>query len=141
MLENSPNYEAIVEEMMANGYKTFKPNHIFGRHSKNAFQKKYKDDSGIKYFITCHEYDWSGYEDSGRPYHKSWVFDGQFQLKDGRSFNFETVGWFFYPTNWGHKVCTLKDVEIFFDSLWLNMECIHYELNYSELKDVQDNSL
>lgn len=126
-MEIQINYEAIAEEMMSAGFREFKPNGVFKPGATKAFQKKYKDEGGIKYFITCYEYDWRNIPDHGRPYPKSWEFDGQFELEDGRTFNFETVGWFFFPTEWGHKVCTLNDVEGFFEKMWESMNCVHCE--------------
>lgn len=129
MVTEKINYEAIVDEMLSSGFREFKPNGLHKPSAIKGFQKKYKDEKGIKYYITCHEYDWNGFPDHGRPYHKSWMFDGQFTLVDGKTFNFETVGWFFFPTEWGHKICTLKDVESFFEEMWQCMNCVHYELN------------
>lgn len=126
-METQVNYEAIVDEMVQAGFREFKPNGVFKPRASKAFQKKYTDEGGIKYFITCYEHDWSNIPDHRRPYPKSWEFDGQFELEDGRTFNFETVGWFFFPTQWGHKVCTLNDVEEFFEKMWRNMNCVHYE--------------
>lgn len=120
------NYESIVQEMLDAGYKEFSPNPLFGGHASKAYQKKYLNNTGIKYFITCYEYNWTDI-DHYRPYHKSWSFHGQFELTDGRTFNFETVSWFFYKTEWGHKVSTLKDVEDFFEKMWVTLECVPYE--------------
>lgn len=126
-METEVNYEAIVDQMMEAGFREFKPNKIAAPHAARAYQKKYVDGKGTKYFITCYEYDYSEFRDHGRPHPKSWEFDGQFDLRDGRSFNFQTVGWFFFPTEWGHKTCTIEDVEIFFENMWRNMSCRHYD--------------
>ena len=128
-MESTINYEAIIEEMKDAGFREFKPNKVANSHATKAYQKRYRDKNGTKYFITCYEYDWTKFPDHGRPYPKSWEFDGQFELLDGRSFNFQTVGWFFFPTEWGHKVCTLEDVEIFFENMWKKLSCNHYEKN------------
>ena len=129
IMEAEINHEAIVEEMKAAGFREFKPNKVANSHATNAYQKRYEDKRGTKYFITCYEYDWTMFPDHGRPYPKSWEFDGQFELRDGRTFNFQTVGWFFFPTEWGHKVCTLEDVENFFENMWKNLSCKHYAKN------------
>lgn len=131
-MESIVNFESIVNEMLSSGYHKFKPNKITAPHATLAYQKRYRDEVGTKFFITCYEYDYENLFDHGRPYPKSWEFDGQFELKDGRSFNFCTVGWYFYETEWGHKPNKLKDVEEFFHKLWTSMECKHYEKKENE---------
>lgn len=125
-------YEAIVNQMIAEGYKEFKPNTIISPSAKKAYQKRYEDEKGIKYYITCYEYDWSEYPNisSGRDYHKSWEFDVQFTLEDKRSFNIQTVGWYFFENKWKHKATSLKEVEDFFEKTWSSLNCQHYELKY-----------
>ena len=124
-------HETIVKQMLEAGYKDFTPTSLF-TSSKKAYQKKFKDRHGIKYYITCYEYDWSIYPEQvqNMHYHKSWSFHGQFDLKDGRTFNFETVGWYFSDNKWNHKVNTLQDVEDFFENLWKKLDCERYDRNY-----------
>ena len=124
-------HETIVKQMLESGYKEFNPNSIFVS-SKKGYQKKFKDRYGIKYYVACYEYDWSIHPEHVQNfhYHKSWAFHGQFDLKDGRSFNFETVGWYFSENQYGHKVNTIKDVEVFFESLWKKLNCERYDRNY-----------
>lgn len=124
------NYDLIVDQMLKARFKRFKPSELFEPFATNAYQKKYVDKKGVKYFINCYEYDYTDLDREEPIYNswtKAWTFKGQFVLMDGRTFDFKTVGWYFYPTKWGHKVCTLEDVEAFFENMWNSLGCKYCE--------------
>jgi hypothetical protein len=39
-----------IRTLLANGYKEFTPNSVISPHVSRAFQKKVRDEKGVKYF-------------------------------------------------------------------------------------------
>ena len=51
------------QDILARGYKEFKPTPFHNSGIVKCFQKRFDDDNGKKYFIDIHKWDFSMYPD------------------------------------------------------------------------------
>ncbi len=112
------------ESLLAAGYKAFTQKNLKS-YTESFYQKRFDDERGKRYFITIAEYDNRQYQDhiSSLP-DFSYSPEAQFTEANGTTFNVEML--------WPKSV---KEMEDFFESLWLAMSCEHYERNYEETNE------
>jgi len=115
------------QKMVDNGYNIFKSSF---KTAIRGFQKKIKDDKGIKYFITIWHYNHA--EQLQRDdilQGDSYTADSQFRfnktIKDATC-NIEYWGEVLPNEYW--EVITLKDIEDFFEDFFNKMKPDYYEL-------------
>src|SRR5690606_21186391 len=110
------------------GYKWFKDN---WKNSLRAFQKKFTDEKGTKYFITGYHWNFgkqlnrTGIEDRDQ-----YSFDVQFNIdKKGKYQTIDIIYSGDFLPNEYRPVTTLKEVEDFYEKIWKDMNADYYELN------------
>lgn len=107
------------------GYRWFRD---MWKNSIRGFQKKFTDESGVKYFITGYHYNHYKqglYTQSDKD---SYMFDVQISLNDakGTTLDFQYNA-DFLPNPYDREVTTLKDVEDYFENLWVFLGKPYYE--------------
>ena len=115
------------QEMVDNGYKIFTSSF---KKAIRGFQKKIKDDKGIKYFITIWHYNHAEQLQRDDILQKdSYTADCQFRfnktIKDATC-NVEYWGEVLPNEYW--EVITLKEIEDFFEDFFNKMKPDYYEL-------------
>lgn len=117
----------ITEEiLLQNKYKKF--NSVWEERShKNtyisSYQKRFDNDVGKKYFITLNLHDFSQYRQEPEDKY-SWSIDTQFYIPKGDEYHDDetfNVDYFVYGDT------TIEMIELFYEKLWNNMGCRHYE--------------
>lgn len=110
-----------VEILIKNGYIEYKKNFDLEKNSKDRlFQKKFTDENGTKYFINCKYYYFLNNENQW----EFWDFSMQIETLNG-AVDISTVQWF--NQNGIYSKRTIKDVEIYFEDMWIANKCPYYE--------------
>lgn len=96
-----------------------------GRYSWEiaSFYKAITDSKGTKYQICGYQY--PGTQNIRK---ESFTFKVKFEMKNGDSFEVETLQWFYEDNQWNHNVNTVESVEAFFDNIWKGSKCKHIDL-------------
>ena len=112
------------------GYRWFQDN---WKKSLRGFQKRFRDEKGIKYFITGYHWNF-GLEYNNAPKEDKYSFDCQFNIDDVEGGKCQTIDVHFSADmlpNEYRPVTTLKEVEEFYEKFFNTMGCSYYELNNS----------
>lgn len=119
------------QTLVDNGYRFFKDN---WKKSLRGIQKRFTDDKGTKYFITGYHYNYAiqfpDHESLSKDAAERYSFHVQFRYeKDGKDQTVDTTfGADFLPNEY-RPVTTLKDVEDFFEKMFVDFGFDYYELN------------
>ena len=119
-----------VEILKENGYTEYKDNS--GDFGKRFFQKKFIDKKGEKYFINCYYY---FYANTGGQ-QRFWDFNMQIETSKG-AVEITTVQWFNQDGIYSNN--TIKDVEDYFEKMWVANGKPYYELNTKEVISIPPN--
>lgn len=109
------------------GYKIYKDNL---RQAIRLFQKAYRDELGVKYFLNVYHYNHGEQlPHTSAPNQDSYQFDAQFNLADNGKDNTIDVQFMgdFTENEWRDKT-TLLDAELFYERLFTSTGCKYYEL-------------
>lgn len=105
------------KELLANGYKRYKPSVVDGECVTDLYQKCFRDDTGKKYYINVKRWDMSRYSDANHTYPVSFEYDVQmYQKKTHNAVNIE------FFSDW-----TLADVEEHVEWLFSSGRFDYYE--------------
>ena len=111
-----------VEQFLQSGYKKFSNTLNNGDY---GLQRKVVDDKGIRYFITVTVYEYEKYRFK-IPDIKPFGFQPEVQFSETETSPcFDVI----YHVN---EDTTVKDIEQFFDRIWLSVGQPYDELNFSE---------
>ena len=131
-LDKSINNE-FEQTLIDNGYKFFQDN---WKHSLRGFQKRFSDEKGTKYFITGYHYNFkkqfperSDITDDGDRYN----FTAQFIAeKRGKDKTIDVSYSADFIKNAYREITTLKEVEDFFEKMFIDFNFNYYELKEGE---------
>ena len=105
-----------IQQIQKNQYSNFKdPNRInsnfIDSRYKGSYQKAFKDDIGIKYFINIHHY----------------IFDNSLGESFESDVQFKNDNGIFNITLLSEKKRTLDEIESFFNQFWVDNNCNYCE--------------
>lgn len=103
------------ENLIKAGYKQFNSYLNQSRTYLASYQKKVRDENGIKYYITIAFYDLRELDKTAGIQFQA---EAQFCLKDG--FTFEVSGF-------DNKEITIEELESFYGKIWDGMDCEYQE--------------
>lgn len=108
------------EYILKKGYKEFKPSPLTNENIVKAFQKRFDDDKGKKYFITIYKWDWCRFHREDMPDY-SYELETQLYKKDSHCpLNLTFFG------GW-----TVDDVENHLEETWNSDIYDYYELFFN----------
>jgi hypothetical protein len=119
-----------VEILKENGYLEYKDNS--GDFGKRFFQKKFTDKKGEKYFINCY---YCFYANNGEQ-QRFWDFNMQIETNNG-AVEIQTVQWFNQDGIYSKR--TIKEVEKYFEKMWIANGSPYYKLNLKEAPSIPPN--
>lgn len=70
------------EDLIARGYKRFKPSPLYNDCITDLLQKCFSDSHGKKYFINANRWDFSRYNDANHKYEPQYEYDVQLYRKE-----------------------------------------------------------
>ena len=113
-------------ELIANGYRFFKDG---WKNSLRGIQKRFRDDKGTRYFITGYHYNHHEQISPNLTNQDSYAFEAQFRIdKDGKDQTIDvSFSANFLPNKYRH-ITTLKEVEDYFEKMFLHLKADYYEL-------------
>jgi hypothetical protein len=141
-LDKSINNE-FEQTLIDNGYKFFRDN---WKNAIRGIQKRFDDERGTKYFITGYHYNWAKQfperEDLAKEDTDRYTFHVQFRYDKYRGNNEETeygkdqtidvsFSGDFLPNKY-RPITSLKEMEDFFEKMFVDFKFDYYELNYVE---------
>lgn len=108
------------KQLVLNGYKRFPTNDINHPLAVCGYQKRITDDTGTKYFINVYEYNFEDIANYPKSNKISYQFEEQFRLPNDENVK---VTYLYNETR------SLVDIEEWFESIWLKLNCSYYELD------------
>lgn len=104
------------QDLIAAGFKKFNQKNIW-KFTETAWQKRFDDAKGKKYFITIAEYDNSMFPQL-LEHRGQYTFTPETQFEaNGVTFDVQM-----------HSPKSIQEMLDFFESIWKNMSCDYYEL-------------
>ena len=113
-------------KLLSAGYKTFKPS--LGKTAQTAYQKRFRDEKGTKYFINIYEYDNSRYGIEGLTYEISLQSRKIFKEREF-TINTEIFGFSDFDSETQTNKCnvSVEDIESLVDEYWTINKFEYYE--------------
>lgn len=118
------------QELINNGYR-FYPDYV--KKSIRIIQKRFEDENGIKYHITCHHYNFAKQFPDSQAFKDQttdrYTFEVQFNMgEEGKSQTIDTSFSADFIPYEDKPLTTLKEVEAFFEKMFVDFRCKYYEL-------------
>lgn len=110
---------AAVQPFIDAGFKKFPKNDVIAKYAEFGLQKRFRDDKGIKYFVTVFVYDFSKIPNYPNPNEISFSLDSQFESR--------LTGDIVHVTT---NVTSPENAVDIVDKLWNALEAEYYETNY-----------
>lgn len=116
------------EELIGNGYNFFKDTF---KNSIKGIQKRFTDENGTKYFITGYHYNFSkDFPERDFDDYDRYAFTVQFSYEGESKSKTVDISYSadFVENKW-RPLTTLKEVEDYFENIWVITKAEYYERN------------